>query len=147
MLEIYRDSNEETVVDNINRRNTSSLTSSNSIVLRQGTEDTCKDVSFGHFETFNSKREGDECSSKDAKSTQDLISTYERSGDGGTERDVSLGHSRINNVLSGDECSSKDAKLRQKLISKYSRRKDGGTKKVVNLAQQPIVIVETLGDE
>lgn len=90
MLEIRRDSNGEAVVDNINCRSTSSLTLANCSVLRQGNEDTCKDVSSWHFQILNQERRGDKCSSKDAKLGQNSISKRERLGDGGSSKDVNI---------------------------------------------------------
>ena len=133
MLEIERGSNEE--ADNINCLSVSSLTLCNPSVLRQGNGDTtCKNVSQGQWEIFNSERRGYECSSKDANSWQDSISSRERRGDGGSSKDVSLQQWEMyNSERRGDECSSKDVKSSQDLIYNSERRGDGGSIKDVNL--------------
>ena len=45
----------------------------------------------GHSQICKFERKGDECSSKDVNSYQNLISNCERKGDGSNSKDVILG--------------------------------------------------------
>ena len=113
MMSIYRDSNEE-VVTSLNCCITSSLTLCSCSVLRQGNEDTCMDVSFGHSHMYRLERRGDKYSFRDAKSPQYLTLNSERKGNEGSSKDFSLQHSPMHKKdRRGNERSSKDVKLPQ----------------------------------
>lgn len=93
MLLIHSISNEDCET-RTNCRNTSVLSLCRYRVLREGNEDTCKDVNLAQPLIFNLERRGDERNSKDVNSSQKLISKCVRREDECSSKDASLQHCR-----------------------------------------------------